>query len=317
MKTKDGKKRLFEVMQRVAPNFSQNNYRKILNDFPGHAKNSNPIDSPQYKWYQEVLQFMQGNNNVNEKSELVKFFQNNFLGMDYDILQTPAETVSWWLAPEQQEFIKGELNATPEKALNETGEWSDDDEGIAWKESLRNELDEISVETHGKLKIIDIKGFDKYQGPYAIVNIQGKNYKVWTMEEQGQLWIENYPVDNTSGEGKNAGFQGDATDIIQMLDGNKVSTKDFSYNFNESETGNQKYMDDTIVEKVISTLINAKNNIQDIFEKLPIADEIPQNEAKILMDAMTVLHELEVRYGNENHGIGAINGKFNKVPPKI
>ncbi len=75
---------------------------------------------------------------------------------------------------------------------------------------------------------------------------------------------------------------------------------------------NRKYMDDTTIEKVISTLIDAKNNIQDIFEKLPIADEIPQNEAKILQDAMTVLHELEVRYSNENHGIGAITGKFNK-----
>lgn len=112
MKSKDSKQRLFEVMQRVAPNFTQNNYKKILTDFPNHAKYVNPVDSPQYKWYQEVLQFIQGNNNVNEKAELAKFFQNNFLGIDYDILQTPAETVSWWLSPEQQEFIKGEMNTS-------------------------------------------------------------------------------------------------------------------------------------------------------------------------------------------------------------
>jgi hypothetical protein len=118
---RDNKQRLFEVMERVAPNFSQNTYKKILNDFPGHAKYVNPQDSPQYKWYQEVMDFIQGNNNVNEKAELIQFFQNNFLGVDYDILQTPAETVSWWLAPEQQEFITGELNSngTPNELQNE------------------------------------------------------------------------------------------------------------------------------------------------------------------------------------------------------
>ena len=104
-------------MERVAPNFNQSDYKKILADFPGHAKYVNPQDSPQYKWYQEVMNFMQGNNNVNEKAELARFFQTDFLGLDYDILQTPAETVSWWLAPEQQEFIAGEMN-TPEE-LNE------------------------------------------------------------------------------------------------------------------------------------------------------------------------------------------------------
>jgi hypothetical protein len=119
MKT-NNKIRLFEVMERVAPNFNQNNYKKILADFPGHAKYVNPIDSPQYKWYQEVMNFMQGNNNVDEKAELARFFQTDFLGLDYDILQTPAETVSWWLSPEQQEFITGEMNinGTPDELQN-------------------------------------------------------------------------------------------------------------------------------------------------------------------------------------------------------
>jgi hypothetical protein len=117
---KDNKQRLFEVMERVAPNFSQNNYKKILTDFPGHAKYVNPPDSPQYKWYQEVLQFMEGNNPVEEKAELARFFQSHFLGVDYDVLQTPAETVSWWFSPEQQEFIAGELNpnGTPDELQN-------------------------------------------------------------------------------------------------------------------------------------------------------------------------------------------------------
>ena len=139
---KDTKQLLFENMAKLNPDFKMINeivfddvnlnsvkvggesFEKIKRDFPGHAKSVNPIDSPQYKWYKEVFDFMDGEyNNVFEKAELVKFFQNNFLGMDYGVLQTPAETVGWWLSPEHQEFIKGEMNA-------EGNSVSEDDMGI-------------------------------------------------------------------------------------------------------------------------------------------------------------------------------------------
>lgn len=67
-----------------------------------------------------------------------------------------------------------------------------------------------------------------------------------------------------------------------------------------------KQYDDSTTKQIIGTLIDAKNNIQDIFEKLPIAAEIPQEEAKVLEDAMKVLHTLESRYSSENYGIKAI-----------
>jgi hypothetical protein len=114
------KQRLFEVMERVAPNFSGNDYKKILADFPGHAKYINPVDSPQYKWYEEVLEFMQGNNPIEQKAELVKFFQNDFWGVDYGDFQTPEEHVNWWLSPEEQKSIKDEMNSngTPSELQN-------------------------------------------------------------------------------------------------------------------------------------------------------------------------------------------------------
>ena len=119
MKRND-KQRLFEVMERVAPNFGENNYKKIMNDFPGHAKYVNPVDSPQYKWYQEVLEFMQGNNPIEQKAELVKFFQNNFFGIDYGEFQSDEELVNWWLSPEEQKFIADEMNpnGTPDELQN-------------------------------------------------------------------------------------------------------------------------------------------------------------------------------------------------------
>lgn len=102
-------------------------------------------------------------------------------------------------------------------SLNETGEWADDEEGLAWIESLRNELDLIPGELNLgiKMTIDDVRGFDKYQGPYANITINGDNYKVWTTENQ-KLWIENFPINN-SVEGQNPGFEGFPDQIADAI----------------------------------------------------------------------------------------------------
>ncbi len=109
------------------------------------------------------------------------------------------------------------------RILKETGEWDDSDESMTlWKSNLEDSVRRIEDETNGKLKFVSVHGFDAYQGPYAIANIEGKNYKVWTMTDDSNdgLWIDGYKVDNTSGEGKNPGFQGNPYDIAEMLNGN-------------------------------------------------------------------------------------------------
>ena len=136
---KDNKQRLFEVMGKLDETFNSNGntYQSIISNFPGHAKETNPIDSPQYKWYESVMKFMNGNsthNNVYQKAELAKFFQNNFLGMDYDPLQTPAETVNWWFSPEHQEFIKGELNSNLNEGFNSQEFQQKINNGEVWEE---------------------------------------------------------------------------------------------------------------------------------------------------------------------------------------
>ena len=56
-----------------------------------------------------------------------------------------------------------------EKLLKETGEWDDNDEDMAaWKEGLRTQAEELANQINGEVKIV--KGFDAYQGPFAIVN---------------------------------------------------------------------------------------------------------------------------------------------------
>ena len=127
---RSNKQRLFEVMHKVNPDFKPklneelltvsnsesvnedftNSYDEIINSFPGHARQTNSIDSSQYKWFVNVLNFISSNNNdINQKAELIKFFQNNFLGLDYGDFNSNEELINWWLSPEQQEFIKGEL----------------------------------------------------------------------------------------------------------------------------------------------------------------------------------------------------------------
>lgn len=102
--------------------------------------------------------------------------------------------------------------------LNETGEWSDDEEGNAWIEALRNELDLVQDMLAPGLYFIvkNVKGFDKYQGPYATIEINEDTYKVWT-QENDELWIENFPVDNTSHEGAGKGFLGNAAAVADAI----------------------------------------------------------------------------------------------------
>jgi hypothetical protein len=119
--------------------------------------------------------------------------------------------------------LKQMLGLRENGGLNETGEWAGDEDDMAWIDALESEVQKIESETAGKLKLIDVRGFDKYQGPYAVVNINGRNYKIWTIgsgHEPDLLWIENYPVDNTSEEGANAGFMGTSESISNMLNQN-------------------------------------------------------------------------------------------------
>jgi hypothetical protein len=51
---------------------------------------------------------------------LIKFFQNDFFGMDYGEFQTPEELVNWWLSPENQKDVEDEMNpnGTPSELQN-------------------------------------------------------------------------------------------------------------------------------------------------------------------------------------------------------
>ena len=97
-------------------------------------------------------------------------------------------------------------------------EMSNDDE-CHWAKWLHDELNLIVEKIPQHFSIKDIHMFDKYQGPYAFVLINEKQYRIWTTQKDG-LWIEDYPIDNTSnrGENLNPGFDGTWLEIVEVIE---------------------------------------------------------------------------------------------------
>lgn len=167
--------------------------------------------------------------------------------LDFNTFKTKAAEI-WNKEPQQSHegrmvddapYLRGyEPMSENKKRIRETGEWSGDEDDIAWMEELKKAVEIIATETGGKLKLIDIEGFDKYQGPYAIVEIDGKKYNIWTLEEYGEMWIEDFPYDNTSGEGKKAGFEGTIPEIVNVINNTGAAPRNQMYkSFSLNETG--------------------------------------------------------------------------------
>lgn len=107
----------------------------------------------------------------------------------------------------------------PKRSLKETGEWSGDEEDRAWMDALQAAVLGISAEVP-EFQFLSVHGFDKYQGPYARVSWRGATYNVWTLGDydgDDRLWIEDFPVDNTSSGGNLPGFSGTWDEIADML----------------------------------------------------------------------------------------------------
>lgn len=94
-------------------------------------------------------------------------------------------------------YETGECSTSWEWAKNHPEDHSEEAADMRWLNTLIEEiiddLDDKSI-----LELINIKGFDKYQGPYASVKIFGKNYKIWMMANAvGGLFIPDFPISNT------------------------------------------------------------------------------------------------------------------------
>lgn len=126
-----------------------------------------------------------------------------------------------------------------EYKLYEAGEWNrsidwqyvkdnpdDDSEEVIYIKELDRKLQDVIEQLDNKsiFDIIDIIGFDMYSGPYALVNIFNKRYKIWLDEVYGVLFIELFPIDTNQDTDRMPGFYGFEDEIADMLnDLNKVN----------------------------------------------------------------------------------------------
>lgn len=116
-----------------------------------------------------------GENPIAEKNgySLYKSLKvNNTDGVDYAsylVKDKDGNGVRSFIVPVSgDEDLKATKKLDEKELLTETGEWDDDDEDMtAWKEDLRGKAEELAKEVNGECKVV--KGFDKYQGPFAIV----------------------------------------------------------------------------------------------------------------------------------------------------
>ena len=116
----------------------------------------------------------------------------------------------------------------------ETGEWNrtidwqytkdnpdNDSEEANWIKSLEKQLNKVIefLDDPKLFQIIDIRGFDMYQGPYATVKVLGRNYKVLSVDypHEPGLCIEGFPIDNCSEHGYNSGFMETEYEIAELL----------------------------------------------------------------------------------------------------
>ena len=91
---------------------------------------------------------------------------------------------------ELRKLIKEEI-----QKLNETGEMNKYDiqkggEYYEWAKEIEKDIKKIQRATKGILKFKKMEPYDKYQGPYAVVTINGKIDNIWSMEYE-DLFIED------------------------------------------------------------------------------------------------------------------------------
>lgn len=137
--------------------------------------------------------------------------------------------------------------------LNETGEWDDsDDELIAWKDKMQEDANQLALNIGGELKVV--KGFDKYQGPYAVVNSpKHGDVIVWSGEEDGYYLVEVAHV---------GWLEGSIGDISEYLNQDEIPQEAI---VNESEKFSGKELKD-----------NNKMSYEDWLDYIDMIEKYPE-----------------------------------------
>lgn len=155
--------------------------KEVKKEYIEHGFSSDPLEKHEFDDPIDIEQYIQsqGYELLNDDfidptvSQIEIFDPTGFEGevYVYDIEEGPE---GWTLTFKSKDSYN--LN---EAKLQETGEWDDsDDEMSAWLEDMKIQAKELTDEVKGTVKTV--KGFDKYQGPFAVINTpKHGDIKLW------------------------------------------------------------------------------------------------------------------------------------------
>lgn len=206
----------------------------------------------------------------------VSFYLTEIKEMVESIVNKKQES----LVENKQDDIKAIMAIVNESVetekLEETGEWDDEDEEMSsWIEDLRGKVEELAKLIDGEVKVV--KGFDKYQGPFAIVHTP-KHGDI-------EVWYDDQDDTGFSLVAKvaHAGWiQGGVNQLVEILNKDDITADVLQEDKKLSKV--EETVTENHIEDIISRIENAEDSdeIQDII--FEIEDVNLEEQAQLAFD---------------------------------
>lgn len=147
---------------------------------------------------------------------------------------------------------------TENTLLKETGEWDDtDDEMSSWKEDMRNQATYLASKIDGG-KLKSVNGFDKYQGPFAVVETpKHGDVTVWFDQEDDTGFSFNVKVAHVGW------ISGDMNHLYKLLNQDEIPENEIIGEKKEIINEDAKFD-----EYTARSLKHIRNNIKDALNQL-------------------------------------------------
>ena len=268
-------KNIAPIMRPKNESVEEHNLSKDL--FGDEAVNRNIQRAKDFeKHLQYVKDIMAGKTVVDDKynEEIDLQTAKKWLRDDYvyikGLLSFSPEEIDKKLAQDLPEIFGNNLNESTkikeEAKLIETGEWDDTDEDMAsWLEDMKNLVEYIANRINGKVE--SVQGFDKYQGPYAIVDTPKHG--------QVEFWFDPEDGNGTTLIANMASLdkgylKGDADYFIEILNNDNIDEKEIITEnlLAESYTTSNHFnkVEESISENEVIQLHNDIENAEDMDE---------------------------------------------------
>lgn len=268
-------KNIAPIMRPKNESVEEHNLSKDL--FGDEAVNRNIQRAKDFeKHLQYVKDIMAGKTVVDDKynEEIDLQTAKKWLRDDYvyikGLLSFSPEEIDKKLAQDLPEIFGNNLNESTkikeEAKLIETGEWDDTDEDMAsWLEDMKNLVEYIANKINGKVE--SVQGFDKYQGPYAIVDTpKHGQVEFWFDPEDGN---GTTLIANMSNLDKGY-LKGDANYFVEILNNDNIDEKEIITEnlLAESYTTSNHFnkVEESISENEVIQLHNDIENAEDMDE---------------------------------------------------